>query len=62
MDTTVKYEGINFDLVIEHEEPEPETGYRGCFNATSIKIEGNELIDLLKESVVENLERLAWND
>jgi len=62
MDTTVKYEGINFDLVIEHKKPEPETGYRGCFNATSIKIEGNELIDLLKESVVEDLEKLAWND
>ena len=62
MDITVKYEGINFDLEIEHEEPEPETGYRGCFNATSIKVEGNELIDLLKESVVEDLERLAWND
>ena len=59
VEITVRYEGIYFDLEIEHEEPEEDTGYKGCFNATSVKIEGHELIDLLKESVIEDLERLA---
>jgi len=61
VEITVMYEGIYFDLEIEieHEESEEDRGYKGCFNATSVKIEGHELIDLLKESVIEDLERLA---
>jgi len=62
MDITVNYEGMVFDLVIEHEDPEPETGYKGWFKAISVKLEGHELIDLLKESVIENLERVAYED
>jgi len=56
---TVIREGIMFELEIEVTEAEPEVGYQGGFDIESIKFQGEEFRDILKEDIVEEISILA---
>lgn len=51
----VKYEGLEFDVFGEYEQPEEETGFEGGWSTLSIKINDVECYWMLNPFVIERL-------
>jgi len=49
----VNYEGIDFEVVGDYEEPEIETGYKGGFSYSTLSMNGTDVSWMLNEHTID---------
>lgn len=52
---TINYEGIDFQVFGEYDEPEEETGYKGGFSYFTISIKDVEVTWMLNNQTIERI-------
>jgi len=55
----IDYEGIDFEITGNYEEPEEETGYKGGFSYSQIFINSVDVTWMLNDSTIDRLVELV---
>ena len=55
----IKYQGVDYEVKGNYDEPENETGYKGGFSWMKILINDQDVSDHLKNSTIEKLVELV---
>lgn len=54
--TSVKFEGVLFEVYGSYDKPEHETGYNGGYLGNKYKVNGIEITHILSEAVKEQID------
>lgn len=56
---TITYEGLEMTVFGNHEEPEPENGYKGGWSTVLIKVNEVDIIWMLKQNIVDRISEIV---
>lgn len=56
---TVKYEGVEFEVIGDYEKPEEEADFKGGWSTILIKVNDVDIYWMLKDSVIERINEIV---